>query len=167
MAANPQALYSQEADRHTSMSGKLLSAKNVTLEYRTPERLVRATHDVSFDVYGADRFVLLGPSGCGKSTLLKAVAGFIEPVAGSIEIGGERVRGPGADRIVVFQEFDQLPPWKTVLQNVAFPLRVARKLGRAEARERIERGEGLVHQEHARLHRERARNGDALLHAAR
>jgi NitT/TauT family transport system ATP-binding protein len=40
------------------------------------------------------------------------------------------------DRIVVFQEFDQLPPWKTVLQNVAFPLRVARKLGRAEARER-------------------------------
>jgi NitT/TauT family transport system ATP-binding protein len=97
---------------------------------------VRATHDVSFDLYGADRFVLLGPSGCGKSTLLKAVAGFIEPVAGSIEIGGERVRGPGADRIVVFQEFDQLPPWKTVLQNVAFPLRVARKLGRAEARER-------------------------------
>jgi NitT/TauT family transport system ATP-binding protein len=111
MAANPQALYSQEADRQTFMSGKLLSAKNVTLEYRTPERLVRATHDVSFDVYGADRFVLLGPSGCGKSTLLKAVAGFIEPVAGSIEIGGEHVRGPGADRIVVFQEFDQLPAW--------------------------------------------------------
>ncbi|BAN24889.1 ABC transporter ATP-binding protein [Caballeronia insecticola] len=136
MAANPQALYSRQAETDASTSGKLLSAKNVTLEYRTPERLVRATHDVSFDVYGADRFVLLGPSGCGKSTLLKAVAGFIEPVAGSIEIGGERVRGPGADRIVVFQEFDQLPPWKTVVQNVIFPLRVARKLSRAEARER-------------------------------
>jgi NitT/TauT family transport system ATP-binding protein len=136
MAANPQALYSGEADPDASASGKLLSAKHVTLEYRTPERLVRATHDVSFDVYDADRFVLLGPSGCGKSTLLKAVAGFIEPVAGSIEIAGERVRGPGADRIVVFQEFDQLPPWKTVAQNVAFPLRVARKLSRAEARER-------------------------------
>jgi NitT/TauT family transport system ATP-binding protein len=136
MAANPQALYSGEADPDASASGKLLSAKHVTLEYRTPERLVRATHDVSFDVYDADRFVLLGPSGCGKSTLLKAVAGFIEPVAGSIEIAGERVRGPGADRIVVFQEFDQLPPWKTVVQNVAFPLRVARKLSRAEARER-------------------------------
>jgi ABC-type polar amino acid transport system ATPase subunit len=46
------------------------------------------------------------------------------------------VRGPGADRIVVFQEFDQLPPWKTVVQNVAFPLRVAKKLSRAEAHER-------------------------------
>jgi NitT/TauT family transport system ATP-binding protein len=80
--------------------------------------------------------VLLGPSGCGKSTLLKAVAGFIEPTSGSIRIDDKPVRGPGTDRIVVFQEFDQLPPWKTVLQNVAFPLRVGKKLSRAEARER-------------------------------
>jgi NitT/TauT family transport system ATP-binding protein len=145
MAAIPTALYPVPAqaekaetppERVPAASEKLLAAKNVTLEYRTRERIVRATHDVSFDVYDGDRFVLLGPSGCGKSTLLKAVAGFIEPVAGSIELDGEVVRGPGADRIVVFQEFDQLPPWKTVLQNVAFPLRVARKMGRAEARER-------------------------------
>ena len=80
--------------------------------------------------------MLLGPSGCGKSTLLKAVAGFIEPTAGTIRIDDKLVRGPGTDRIVVFQEFDQLPPWKTVLQNVAFPLRVAKKLSRAEARDR-------------------------------
>jgi len=46
------------------------------------------------------------------------------------------VHGPGPDRIVVFQEFDQLPPWKTVVENVAFPLRAAAKLSRAEARER-------------------------------
>jgi NitT/TauT family transport system ATP-binding protein len=118
-------------------SAKLLTVDNVSLEYRTRERIVRATHEVSFDVYGGDRFVLLGPSGCGKSTLLKAVAGFIEPTAGTIQIDGkDRYEAPGADRIVVFQEFDQLPPWKTVLQNVAFPLRVAKKLSRAEARER-------------------------------
>jgi NitT/TauT family transport system ATP-binding protein len=118
-----------------STSSRLLAVDRVSLEYRTRERIVRATHDVSFDVYGADRFVLLGPSGCGKSTLLKAVAGFIAPVSGTISLGGEPVRAPGTDRIVVFQEFDQLPPWKTVLQNVAFPLRVAKKLGRAEANE--------------------------------
>ncbi|WP_414695207.1 ABC transporter ATP-binding protein [Paraburkholderia sp.] len=122
-----------EAGRH---SERLLAIENVSLEYRSRERIVRATQDVSFDVYGADRFVLLGPSGCGKSTLLKAIAGFIEPVSGSISLAGEPVRGPGADRVVVFQEFDQLPPWKTVAENVAFPLRVARKLPRAEARER-------------------------------
>jgi NitT/TauT family transport system ATP-binding protein len=108
----------------------------VSLEYRSKDRVVRATHQVSFDVYGADRFVLLGPSGCGKSTLLKAVAGFIEPVGGSIALDGEPVRGPGPDRVVVFQEFDQLPPWKTVVENIAFPLRVANRLPRAEARER-------------------------------
>ena len=116
-------------------SEKLLAVDRVSLEYRTRERIVRATHQVSFDVYGGDRFVLLGPSGCGKSTLLKAVAGFIQPTSGSISLDGQPVHGPGPDRIVVFQEFDQLPPWKTVLQNVVFPLRVARKLSRAEANE--------------------------------
>ncbi|EDT39077.1 ABC transporter related [Burkholderia ambifaria MEX-5] len=108
----------------------------MSLEYRSGARIVRATHQVSFDVYGSDRFVLLGPSGCGKSTLLKAIAGFIEPVSGSIALDGRPVHGPGPDRIVVFQEFDQLPPWKTVVENVAFPLRAAAKLSRAEARER-------------------------------
>ena len=58
----------------------LLQVDDVSLEYRTRERVVRATHRVSFDVHEADRFVLLGPSGCGKSTLLKAIAGFIPPV---------------------------------------------------------------------------------------
>ncbi|QEZ43752.1 ABC transporter ATP-binding protein [Cupriavidus oxalaticus] len=114
----------------------LLQIDGVSLEYRTPERIVRATHQVSFDVHAGDRFVLLGPSGCGKSTLLKAVAGFVAPAEGEIRLEGQRVRQPGPDRIVVFQEFDQLPPWKTVVQNVMFPLRQARGLSRAEARER-------------------------------
>ncbi|XXF06850.1 ABC transporter ATP-binding protein [Pseudomonas sp. D2-3] len=114
----------------------LLQVDRVSLEYRTPQRVVRATHEVSFEVNRADRFVLLGPSGCGKSTLLKAVAGFIEPVAGTIRLDGAQVREPGPDRIVVFQEFDQLPPWKTVKQNVMFPLLASRTLGRREAEAR-------------------------------
>ncbi|MCJ2081527.1 ABC transporter ATP-binding protein [Methylobacterium sp. J-090] len=114
----------------------LLQIRGVTLEYRTPQRVVRATHRIDLDIHAADRFVLLGPSGCGKSTLLKAAAGFITPVEGSITLAGAPVRAPGPDRIVVFQEFDQLPPWKTVAQNVAFPLRAAKALGRREAQER-------------------------------
>ncbi|CAE6773881.1 MULTISPECIES: ABC transporter ATP-binding protein [Paraburkholderia] len=137
MVANPTLLFPNDAKQAApATSERLLAVEHVNLEYRTRERIVRATHDVSFDVYGGDRFVLLGPSGCGKSTLLKAVAGFIQPTSGSISLDGVAVRGPGADRIVVFQEFDQLPPWKTVLQNVAFPLQVAKKLSRAEAKER-------------------------------
>ncbi len=114
----------------------LLQVESVNLEYRTPQRVVRATHDVSFEVDRADRFVLLGPSGCGKSTLLKAVAGFIAPRAGRIRLDGAEVREPGPDRIVVFQEFDQLPPWKTVKENVMFPLLASRTAGRREAEER-------------------------------
>jgi NitT/TauT family transport system ATP-binding protein len=96
---------------------------------------VRATHEVSFDVHRADRFVLLGPSGCGKSTLLKAVGGFVQPSTGALLLNGRRIVRPGPDRIVVFQEFDQLPPWKTVKQNVMFPL-LASGVARKEAAER-------------------------------
>jgi NitT/TauT family transport system ATP-binding protein len=117
-------------------SGPLLRVDGVSLEYRTPQHVVRATHRVSFDVHAADRFVLLGASGCGKSTLLKAIGGFIAPVEGEIRLDGQVVRGPGPDRIVVFQEFDQLPPWKTVRDNVAFPLLASRTLGKREALER-------------------------------
>jgi NitT/TauT family transport system ATP-binding protein len=114
----------------------LLTVNQVSLEYRTPERVVRATHEVSFEIDQGDRFVLLGPSGCGKSTLLKAVAGFIKPTAGEIRLSGERIHEPGPDRIVVFQEFDQLPAWKTVIENVMFPLLASRTLKRPEALER-------------------------------
>ncbi|MCC8539388.1 ABC transporter ATP-binding protein [Xanthomonas axonopodis pv. poinsettiicola] len=120
------------------MATSLLQVDHVSLEYVNAQRVVRATHRVRFDVHAADRFVLLGPSGCGKSTLLKAVAGFVTPREGQIRLEGQVVSGPGPDRVVVFQEFDQLAPWKTVRENVVFGLRAARRLGRAEARERAD-----------------------------
>lgn len=121
----------------------LLRAQGVTIEYPAGDATVRATHDVSFDVWRGDRFVLLGPSGCGKSTLLKAVGGFIAPRAGSLQLDGRAIAGPGRDRIVVFQEFDQLAPWKTVRQNVMFPL-VAGKMPRREAEARAQYWIGKV-----------------------
>ncbi|KTC63993.1 sulfonate ABC transporter ATP-binding protein [Pseudomonas fluorescens ABAC62] len=114
----------------------MLAVDNVSLEYRTPQRVLRATHQVSFEIDPADRYVLLGPSGCGKSTLLKSVAGFIKPCEGEIRLLGQKVEQPGPDRIVVFQEFDQLPPWKTVKQNVMFPLLASKTLKPREAEER-------------------------------
>ena len=122
---------------HLNATGPaLLSVDQVSLEYRTPQRVVRATHQVSFEIDPADRFILLGPSGCGKSTLLKAVAGFHAPCEGQIRLQGQPVTAPGPDRMVVFQEFDQLPPWKTLKQNVMFPLLASKTLPRREAEER-------------------------------
>ena len=129
-------LQGHAASNPVASTQALLAVDNVSLEYRTPQRVVRATHQVSFEIDPADRFVLLGPSGCGKSTLLKAVAGFIAPSEGEIRLQGQRVEGPGSDRIVVFQEFDQLPPWKTVKQNVMFPLLASRTLNKKDAEQR-------------------------------
>ena len=115
---------------------RFLSVEGVTLQYKTPQHLVTATYQISFNVRESERYVILGPSGCGKSTLLKAIGGFMAPVTGSIAIRGQPVSAPGPDRMMVFQEFEQLMPWKTVLQNVAFPMRASGKFDKAEANDR-------------------------------
>jgi NitT/TauT family transport system ATP-binding protein len=116
-----------------AQAAPLLAVDNVTLQYKTEQHLVTATFRVGFEVFEGERFVLLGPSGCGKSTLLKAVAGFMQPVEGQITLNGRQIKQPGSDRMMVFQEFDQLLPWKTVLGNVLFPLLVNRKMPKDQA----------------------------------
>jgi NitT/TauT family transport system ATP-binding protein len=101
----------------------LLEVRGVTMRYKTQAHLITATYRVSFSVLQGDRFVVVGPSGCGKSTLLKAIGGYLMPTEGDIRLKGERITRPGPDRIMVFQEFDQLLPWKTVIENVTFPLK--------------------------------------------
>src|ERR1700727_3443056 len=101
----------------------LLDVRGVTMRYKTQAHLITATYRVSFSVLQGDRFVVVGPSGCGKSTLLKAVGGYLTPTEGEIRLKGDHITKPGPDRMMVFQEFDQLLPWKTVLENVVFPLK--------------------------------------------
>jgi len=114
----------------------LLTVEGVTLQYRSANQLLTAAYRVTFSVRRSDRFVILGPSGCGKSTILKAVGGFIRPVEGRILLNGLPVTSPGADRAFVFQEFDQLLPWKTVKQNIAFALTATGKMNHREAEDR-------------------------------
>ena len=66
---------------------------------------------------------VLGPSGCGKSTMLRCIAGF-EEFEGSIICNGKAVVKPSTDRIMVFQDYNQLFPWKTVEGNIQYPLKV-------------------------------------------
>jgi len=112
----------------------LLSVRDVTISYPTENGLFTAVEGVSFSIAEGEKFVILGPSGCGKSTLLKSVGGFIVPARGAIELEGRTVSRPGPDRVVVFQEFDQLLPWRTVMGNIVYPLRVARRMAEAPAR---------------------------------
>ncbi len=108
----------------------ILTVQHVRIGYEVGGRQNVAVGDVSFEVRPRERIMLLGPSGCGKSTLLKAIAGFLQPIGGTITVAGRKTLQPGPDRAVVFQEFDQLFPWRTVADNVAYPLRVT---GRSKA----------------------------------
>ena len=114
----------------------LLDVRGVTVQYKTQHHLITATYRVGFKVLQGDRFVVVGPSGCGKSTLLKAVGGYLQPTEGEIRLKGDLITKPGPDRIMVFQEFDQLLPWKTVFENVAFPLKTTGTLQGKAADER-------------------------------
>jgi ABC-type nitrate/sulfonate/bicarbonate transport system ATPase subunit len=83
---------------------------------------VRALEPTDLTVAENDFITILGPSGCGKSTLLRIVAGLDRPSAGRVLLDGREVRGPGADRGMVFQSYT-LFPWLTVAQNIAYGLR--------------------------------------------
>ncbi|MDE3031091.1 MAG: ABC transporter ATP-binding protein [Acidobacteriota bacterium] len=96
--------------------------------------------DLNLDIAHNEFVCVVGPSGCGKTTLLRMIAGLTDIDNGSIEIGGTRVTKPLATVGVVFQQFG-LFPWKTVLRNVALPMRaagVSKEEAFTRAREAIE-----------------------------
>jgi NitT/TauT family transport system ATP-binding protein len=88
-----------------------------------------AIEGITFDLKTGNLVTLLGPSGCGKTTFLKIVAGLISASSGTIQINGRDVTGPHPDFGVVFQQAN-LMPWRTVLNNVLFPMEI---LGRRDA----------------------------------
>ena len=115
-------------------SSPMLTVRDLTLSYESVRGPVVAVERASFSLARGERVALVGPSGCGKSSLLRAIGGFLAPSVGVV-LGedGAPVTEPSPERMTVFQEFDQLLPWRTVAGNVSFALRVARRLPRAEA----------------------------------
>jgi NitT/TauT family transport system ATP-binding protein len=116
-------------------AGNVLELRKVSKTFVTPDgRSFQAIQDVDFtveDVPGAGEFrVFLGPSGCGKSTILNIVAGLLSPTTGQALLRGKPITGPGPDRGMVFQSYSSYP-WLTVLDNVAFGLKL-RGVGREE-----------------------------------
>ena len=97
--------------------------------------------DASFVVEEGKLNVIVGPSGCGKTTLISLIAGYEQPTTGELTIDGQRIQGPGPDRLVVFQE-TALFPWMTSIENVMFGPTVRGMSGREsrqEARQLLER----------------------------
>ena len=96
----------------------------VTKRFATPDGTIAALEDVSFSVKEGEFLALIGPSGCGKSTLFNIVGGLLGEYEGRVLVDGKVITGSHREIGMVFQE-ESIFPWRTTLDNVAFPLEVA------------------------------------------
>ncbi|KAA3513706.1 ATP-binding cassette domain-containing protein [Agrobacterium vitis] len=117
----------------------ILTAEHITKSYRLKDSELVAVQNLSLEVQSNELLCILGASGCGKSTLLSLFAGFSAPTSGKILLRGEPITGIDPRCGMVFQSY-ALFPWKTVRQNVEFPLRMRG----ARRRERRELAEQLI-----------------------
>src|SRR5215472_15147781 len=102
----------------------ILVVDDVSKRFDTPDGPITAVDHVSFTVKPGEFLAVIGPSGCGKSTLFNIIGGLIDGYAGKISVAGRTVAGPHASIGMVFQE-ESTFPWRTVIENVAFPLEIA------------------------------------------
>jgi len=110
-----------------------LSIESLSREFDNGHRRMLALSNINCVVRQRELVCVIGPSGCGKSTLIRILAGLEEPSSGAVLLDGEPVRGPAADRGMVFQGYT-LFPWLTVKKNVMFGLKMKGvPAGRAEA----------------------------------
>lgn len=101
----------------------LIAADGISIVFQRPDgSAFEAVREVSIEVKRGERLIILGASGCGKSTLLKVLGGFVRPTLGTVKLRSEVIRGPNHRVIMIFQEFDQLFPWKTVRHNLMFAM---------------------------------------------
>jgi NitT/TauT family transport system ATP-binding protein len=117
-----------------------LALDRVAKTYGTGPQAVRALDPVSFQIGRGEFVSLIGPSGCGKSTLFSIVGGLLGDYDGAVLLDGVRISGPHPQIAMVFQE-ESTFPWRTLLENVAFPLEVRgvdRKQREVKARQLID-----------------------------
>jgi len=117
----------------------ILVADDIVVRFQTPEGPITAVDNVSFGVRPGEFLSVIGPSGCGKSTLFNVIGGLLNGYDGIVSVAGETVSGPHKSIGMVFQE-ESTFPWRTVTDNVAFPLEL---IGMPKAK-RVERARHFI-----------------------
>jgi len=121
-----------------------LTCKDLCMTFTNPQTgaAVEALKDINFTLKKGELLAVLGPSGCGKTTLLNMIAGFINPTAGAVSLGGTTIQGPGVERGMVFQQ-GALFEWLPVARNVDFGLRM-KKTDKDESKKLVEKWLDIV-----------------------
>jgi NitT/TauT family transport system ATP-binding protein len=116
----------QDATRLTRLAPteRVLEIDNLAKQFNTPDGPLEAIDDVSFSVRRGEFLSVIGPSGCGKSTVFNIIGGLQGEFEGRVTIQGQPISGPHKSIGMVFQE-ESTFPWRTVLDNVCFPLEIA------------------------------------------
>jgi NitT/TauT family transport system ATP-binding protein len=105
----------------------ILRVDNVAKTFvRRDKPAIEALRAINLSIREGEFVSIVGASGSGKSTLLRIIDGLLDPTGGAVYVDDTRVQQPGPDRAMVFQQ-DSLLPWKTVIENVAYGLTLARK----------------------------------------
>lgn len=113
-----------------------IEIKGLNKVYKTRTGETIALQNTDLTIKNNEFVCVVGPSGCGKTTLLNIIGGLEESTSGSVKVEGVEVKGPGKERGVVFQQY-ALFPWKTVIKNVEFGLKL-RGLSKQERRAKAE-----------------------------
>jgi NitT/TauT family transport system ATP-binding protein len=120
----------------------ILFVDGIVKRFATPDGPVTAVDNVSLTVSAGEFVGVIGPSGCGKSTLFNIIGGLLDGYEGTVRVGDDVVRGPHPSIGMIFQE-ESTFPWRTVMDNVAFPLEIA-GMAKAERHERARHFVSLV-----------------------
>ncbi len=116
------------------MEKNKIEIKDVSFQYESKRSSFEALEHINLEIKEGEFTCILGASGCGKSTLLRLLSGLCEVKSGEILLDGKKIKGPGPDRAVVFQQYS-LFPWLTVRGNVLFGVsRSGKKYSREERR---------------------------------
>ena len=128
--------------RDSAASADVLVVDDVVKRFNTPEGQLTAVDHVSLGVRQGEFMAVIGPSGCGKSTLFNIIGGLVDGYDGRVTVAGDRVTGPHPSIGMVFQE-ESTFPWRTVIDNVAFPLEIS-GMGKSERYDRARHFISLV-----------------------
>jgi nitrate/nitrite transport system ATP-binding protein len=120
-----------------------IEIRDMEISFPTPKGRYIAVKDINLSIEKGEIVSIIGHSGCGKSTIMNAIGGMLNPTQGTVDVNGKKVKGPGPDRGIVFQNYSLLP-WMSVYENIFQAVDAVMTCSKSEKREIVENNLKMV-----------------------